>query len=108
MRYAYTYTSFNGKTPAACAAIQCRTIVRLRRHCGVMDVMLHRAQRFGGYAATFRQISKGAEANQFYEFTRTLDAYKSVITPDSTMLMSTDSDLFKFLKDVDTKPVNSP
>jgi membrane protease subunit HflC len=57
------------------------------------------------YANAYNQ---GAEASQFYEFTRTLDAYKSVITPDSTMVMSTDSDLFKFLKDVDTKPANSP
>ena len=57
------------------------------------------------YANAYNQ---GTDASQFYEFTRTLDAYKSVITPDSTMVMSTDSDLFKFLKDVDSKAANSP
>ena len=57
------------------------------------------------YANAYNQ---SAGASQFYEFTRTLEAYKSVITPDSTMVMSTDSDLFKFLKDVDSKAANSP
>ena len=57
------------------------------------------------YANAYNQ---SADASQFYEFTRTLEAYKSVITPDSTMVMSTDSDLFKFLKDVDSKSANSP
>ena len=57
------------------------------------------------YANAYNQ---SADASQFYEFTRTLEAYKSVITPDSTMVMSTDSDLFKFLKDVDSKAANSP
>ena len=57
------------------------------------------------YANAYNQ---SADASQFYEFTRTLEAYKSVITPDSTMVMSTDSDLFKFLKDVDSKTANSP
>ncbi len=57
------------------------------------------------YANAYNQ---SADASQFYEFTRTLEAYKSVITPDSTMVMSTDSDLFKFLKNVDSKAANSP
>lgn len=57
------------------------------------------------YANAYNQ---SADASQFYEFTRTLEAYKSVITPDSTMVMSTDSDLFKFLKDVNSKAANSP
>lgn len=57
------------------------------------------------YANAYNQ---SADASQFYEFTRTLEAYKSVITPDSTMVMSTDSDLFKFLKDVDSQAANSP
>jgi membrane protease subunit HflC len=38
------------------------------------------------------------EAVTFYEFTRTMQAYKSIITEDTTLVLSTDSDLFKFLK----------
>ena len=34
----------------------------------------------------------------FYEFTRTMQSYKSVITEDTTIVLTTDSDLFKFLK----------
>jgi membrane protease subunit HflC len=34
----------------------------------------------------------------FYEFTRTMQAYKAIITEDTTLVLSTDSDLFKFLK----------
>ena len=47
------------------------------------------------YASAYNQ---GPEATRFYEFTRSMDAYKSIITPDSTLVLSTDSDLFKFLK----------
>jgi membrane protease subunit HflC len=34
----------------------------------------------------------------FYEFTRTLQAYKSIIAQNTTLVLSTDSELFKFLK----------
>lgn len=36
-----------------------------------------------------------------YEFTRTMPAYKSMISENTTMVLSTDSDLFKFLKGMD-------
>ena len=49
------------------------------------------------YANAYNQ---SPDAAQFYQFTRTLDAYKSVVTPDSTLVLSTDSDIFKFLKNV--------
>jgi modulator of FtsH protease HflC len=45
-----------------------------------------------------RAYNQSREAAAFYEFTRTMQAYKSVITEDTTLVLSTDSDLFKFLK----------
>ena len=47
------------------------------------------------YASAYNQ---SLEAVEFYEFTRTLQAYKSIITENTTLVLSTDSDLFKFLK----------
>jgi len=47
------------------------------------------------YAKAYNQ---SPEAVAFYEFTRTMQAYKSIITGDTTLVLSTDSDLFKFLK----------
>ena len=35
---------------------------------------------------------------EFYEFTRTMQAYKSIIAENTTLVLSTNSDLFKFLK----------
>ena len=37
-------------------------------------------------------------AVRFYEFTRTMDTYKAVIATNTTLVLSTDSELFKFLK----------
>ena len=34
----------------------------------------------------------------FYEFTRTMQAYKSIIAKDTTVVLSTGSELFKYLK----------
>jgi membrane protease subunit HflC len=45
-----------------------------------------------------RSYNQNAEAVEFYEFTRTMQSYKSIITEDTTLVLSTDSDLFKFLK----------
>ena len=47
------------------------------------------------YAQAYNQ---SAEAVEFYEFTRTMQAYRAIITADSTLVLSTDSELFKFLK----------
>ena len=47
------------------------------------------------YARAFNQTPEAAE---FYEFTRTMQAYKSIISDDTTLILSTDSDLFKYLK----------
>ena len=53
------------------------------------------AEATATYAQAYNQSPQAAE---FYEFTRTMQAYKSIITTDSTVVFSTNSDLFKFLK----------
>src|SRR6202007_189125 len=45
-----------------------------------------------------RAYNQSPEAAAFYEFTRTMQAYKSIISENTTLVLSTDSDLFKFLK----------
>jgi len=52
------------------------------------------------YAKAYNQSS---EAVAFYEFTRTMQAYKSIIAANTTLVLSTDSDLFKFLKGITPK-----
>ena len=47
------------------------------------------------YAKAYNQ---NPEAVEFYEFTRTMQAYDSIIADNTTLVLSTDSDLFKFLK----------
>jgi len=50
------------------------------------------------YAGAYNQSPQSVE---FYEFTRTMQAYKDIIADNSTLVLSTDSDLFKFLKGMD-------
>ncbi len=61
------------------------------------------------YAKAYNQ---SPEAVQFYEFTRTLQSYKAVIADNTTLVLSTGSGLFKFLKgmnpDGDTSPAQRP
>ena len=47
------------------------------------------------YAFAYNQSIQSAE---FYEFTRTMAAYPQIIGKNTTIVLSTDSDLFKFLK----------
>ena len=47
------------------------------------------------YAKAYNQSPKAVE---FYEFTRTMQSYKSIIAENTTLVLSTGSDLFKFLK----------
>jgi hypothetical protein len=47
------------------------------------------------YAKAYNQ---SPEAVEFYEFTRTMQSYKSIISENTTLVLSTGSDLFKFLK----------
>jgi membrane protease subunit HflC len=47
------------------------------------------------YASAYNQSPTAVE---FFEFTRTMQAYPEIIGQNSTLVLSTDSDLFKFLK----------
>jgi membrane protease subunit HflC len=46
------------------------------------------------YASAY---NRSPEAVEFYEFTRTMQSYRSIIEQNTTLILSTDSDLFKFL-----------
>ena len=47
------------------------------------------------YAGAYNQSPQAVE---FYEFTRTMQSYKTIISDNTTLVLSTDSELFKFLK----------
>ena len=50
------------------------------------------------YAQAYNQSDVSRD---LYEFTRTLQAYQTIIGQDTTLVLSTDSDLFKFLKGIE-------
>ncbi|MGK0500975.1 MAG: membrane protease subunit HflC [Oceanicoccus sp.] len=52
------------------------------------------------YASAYNQ---SAQAVEFYEFTRTMAAYEFLIDDKTTLVLSTKSDLFKYLKGMSTK-----
>jgi membrane protease subunit HflC len=47
------------------------------------------------YAAAYNRSPRAVE---FFEFTRTMQSYESVLSNETTLVLSTNSDLFKFLK----------
>lgn len=47
------------------------------------------------YAAAY---NKSKEAVEFYEFTKTMDLYRTALSSDTSVILSTKSDLFRFLK----------
>jgi len=47
-----------------------------------------------------KAYNQSPEAVEFYEFTRTMQSYKSIIGENTTLILSTGSDLFKFLEGV--------
>ncbi|MFT6927550.1 MAG: membrane protease subunit HflC [Psychromonas sp.] len=53
------------------------------------------------YALSYNQ---SPQAVALYEFTRTLQAYRSIISQNTTLILSTDSELFKFLKGINPLP----
>ena len=57
------------------------------------------------YASAYNQ---SPEAVAFYEFTRTMQSYKSIIAENTTLVLSTESDLFKFLKGMAPNGGNVP
>jgi modulator of FtsH protease HflC len=59
-----------------------------------------------------KAYNQSPDAVAFYEFTRTMQSYKSIIAENTTLVLSTGSDLFKFLKgmspDGDVVPAPHP
>jgi membrane protease subunit HflC len=49
------------------------------------------------YAKAYDQ---SPESREFYEFLKTMETYKTVIDPNTTLLLTTDSELFRFLKNI--------
>src|SRR6184192_1399829 len=57
------------------------------------------------YAQAYTQNPQAAE---FYNFLKSMETYRKVLTKDATLVLSTDSDLFNLLKRASTKPSNAP
>jgi modulator of FtsH protease HflC len=57
------------------------------------------------YAHAYTQSAQAAE---FYNFLKSMDTYRKVLTKDSTLVFSTDSDLFGLLKRASAKPQALP
>ena len=57
------------------------------------------------YAQAYTQNPQAAE---FYNFLKSMETYRKVLNKDSTIVLSTDSDLFGLLKRAGAKPQNLP
>ncbi|MEY2495650.1 MAG: modulator of FtsH protease HflC [Verrucomicrobiota bacterium] len=55
-----------------------------------------------------RAYTQNAQAAEFYAFLKSMETYRKVLTKESTLLLSTDSDLFSLLKRAGAKPGPSP
>ncbi|MBI3417566.1 MAG: protease modulator HflC [Verrucomicrobia bacterium] len=53
-----------------------------------------------------RAYSGGAEAAEFHQFLRTMDTYRKTLDKETTLILSTESDLFRYLKQA--SPTNRP
>ena len=57
-----------------------------------------------GLATSIANKAYGGEARSFYEFSRSMQAYKdALVTGEATFVLSPDSDFFRFLSDIDGK-----
>jgi membrane protease subunit HflC len=56
------------------------------------------------YASAYNQTPESVE---FFEFTRTMQSYQDIIGDNTTLVLSTDSDLFKFLKGISPEGVQN-
>ena len=45
-----------------------------------------------------RAYNTDPQAAEFYEFTRTMQAYEDMISGETTLVLTTNSDLFRFLR----------
>lgn len=50
--------------------------------------------------------SQSPDSSQFYEFTRTMQSYRSILAGDTTLVLSTDSEVFEFLNGINTDRKN--
>ena len=57
------------------------------------------------YAQAYTQNPKAAD---FYNFLKSMETYRKVLTKDATLVLSTDSDLFNLLKRASAKPSSTP
>ena len=57
------------------------------------------------YAQAYTQ---NAQAAEFYNFLKSMETYRKVLTKDATLVLSTDSDLFGLLKRASAKPQTLP
>ncbi len=48
-----------------------------------------------------KAYSTSPVAADFYQFLKTLETYKTILDKDSTLILTTESDLFKYLKKID-------
>jgi len=55
------------------------------------------------YARAYGQNPKAAE---LYEFIKTMEMYRKTIGKQSTLILSTDSEIYKFLKSSDATPLS--
>ena len=55
-----------------------------------------------------RAYSQNAQAAEFYAFLKSMETFRLIFSRDSTLVLSTDSDLFKLLKHIDAKPILTP
>src|SRR6202040_2069308 len=55
-----------------------------------------------------RAYTQNPQAAEFYNFLKSMDTYRKVLTKDTTLVFSTDSDLFGLLKRANAKPQTLP
>jgi membrane protease subunit HflC len=80
--------------------IQSEAYRAVEKICGSADALAAQI-----YADAYTSAPKAAE---FYEFTRTMQAYGDMISGEPTLVLTTDSDLFKFLRGMEVgKSVNT-
>ncbi|MEY2507074.1 MAG: modulator of FtsH protease HflC, partial [Verrucomicrobiota bacterium] len=55
-----------------------------------------------------RAYTQNPQAAEFYAFLKSMETYRKVLTKESTLVLSTDSDLFGLLKRATPKPPLAP
>jgi membrane protease subunit HflC len=55
-----------------------------------------------------RAYTQNPQAAEFYGFLKSMETYRKVLTKESTLILSTDSDLFNLLKRSGAKPNTAP